>query len=134
MSAMTTDSAIRPLHTDQAPAAIGPYSQAVACGSLLFTSGQVGLDPKTGELVSGGFEAQARQVFANLTAVLTSAGCAWSDVIKAVVFLADMSDFPTLNRLYAETMGDHKPARSTVQVAGLPKGARVEIELVARKG
>ena len=124
--------AIVPRHTDAAPAAIGPYSQSVSIDSLLFTSGQVGLDPQTGELVPGGFEPQAHQVFANLTAVLASAGCGWNDVVKAVVFLADMSDFPTLNRIYAETMGAHKPARSTVQVAGLPKGARAEVELVAR--
>ena len=131
---MTSDraTAIVPHHTDRAPAAIGPYSQSVACGPLLFTSGQVGLHPATGELAAGGFEAQARQVFANLSEVLASAGCGWNDVLKAVVFLQDMADFPTLNRLYAEAMGDHKPARSTVQVAGLPKGALVEIELVAR--
>lgn len=131
MSSMQNE-AIVAHHTDAAPAAIGPYSQSISLGTLLFTSGQVGLDPKTADLVPGGFEAQTRQVFANLTAVLASAGCGWSDVLKAVVFLADMGDFPTLNRIYAETMGSHKPARSTVQVAGLPKGALVEIELVAR--
>jgi len=119
-------------HTDGAPAAIGPYSQAVSCGGFLFTSGQVGLDPQTGELVPGGFEPQARRVFANLEAVLASAGAAFADVVKATVYVQDMADFPQLNALYAAAMGDHRPARSTVQVAALPKGALVEIDLVAR--
>jgi 2-iminobutanoate/2-iminopropanoate deaminase len=120
-------------HTDGAPRAIGPYSQAVSVDGWLYTSGQVGLDPATAELVPGGFEAQARQVFQNLRQVLASAGCTFADVVKATVYLADMADFPTLNGIYAEAMGDHRPARSTVQVAGLPKGARVEIDLVARR-
>ena len=132
MSPTAPVSDIVPHHTDRAPAAIGPYSQSIACGPWLFSSGQVGLDPATGELVPGGSEPQARQVLANLSAVLASAGCGWSDVVKTVVFLADMADFPTLNGLYAEAMGEHKPARSTIEVAGLPKAARVEIELVAR--
>ena len=120
-------------HTDGAPRAIGPYSQAVSADGWLYTSGQVGIDPATGELVAGGFEAQARQVFANLRAVLAAAGCGFSDVIKATVYVADLADFPKLNAIYAEAMGDHRPARSTVQVAGLPKGALVEIDLVARR-
>jgi 2-iminobutanoate/2-iminopropanoate deaminase len=119
-------------HTDQAPAAIGPYAQAVTAGGFLFTSGQIPLDPATGEIVSGGFEAQARQVLANLRAVLTSAGCGFSDVVKATVYVADLADFPKLNTLYAEAMASHRPARSTVQVAALPKGALVEIDLIAR--
>lgn len=119
-------------HTDDAPAAIGPYSQAVSVDGWLFTSGQVGLDPSTGEVVEGGFEAQARQVLANLSAVLASAGCTFADVVKATVFVADMADFPVLNGIYAAAMGDHRPARSTVQAAGLPKNVRVEIDLVAR--
>lgn len=119
-------------HTDGAPAAIGPYSQAVSCGGFLFTSGQVGLDPRTGELVPGGFEPQARRVFANLEAVLASAGAAFADVVKATVYVQDMADFPQFNSIYAAAMGDHRPARSTVQVAALPKGALVEIDLVAR--
>jgi 2-iminobutanoate/2-iminopropanoate deaminase len=118
-------------HTDDAPAAIGPYSQAVSIDGWLYTSGQIGLDPKTGEMVAG-FEAQARQVLANLRAVLASAGCTFRDVVKATVYVADMADFPCLNGLYAEAMGDHRPARSTVQAACLPKNARVEIDLVAR--
>jgi 2-iminobutanoate/2-iminopropanoate deaminase len=121
---------IAPHHTDSAPKAIGPYSQAVSHRGIVYTSGQVGFDPLTGELREG-FEAQAKQVFANLEAVLASAGCSFSDVLKATVYLADMADFPVLNRIYAEAFGDHKPARSTTQAAGLPRGARVEIDLVA---
>jgi 2-iminobutanoate/2-iminopropanoate deaminase len=120
------------VHTDRAPAAIGPYSQAVAIAGWLYTSGQIALDPATGELVAGGFEPQARQVLANLQEVLESAGCTYSDVVKATVYVQDLGDFPKLNDLYAEAMGKHRPARSTVQAAALPKGALVEIDLVAR--
>jgi 2-iminobutanoate/2-iminopropanoate deaminase len=123
---------VRSHHTDQAPAAIGPYSQAISAGGFLFTSGQVALDPATGEIVEGGFDAQARQVMKNLRQVLASAGCTFDDVVKATIYVADLADFPCLNELYGEAMGDHRPARSTVQVAGLPKGALVEIDLVAR--
>jgi|CXWL01.1.fsa_nt_gi 2-iminobutanoate/2-iminopropanoate deaminase len=119
-------------HSDQAPAAIGPYSQAVGVGGWLYTAGQVGLDPATGNLVGSDFAAQARQVFANLDAVLATAGCGLGDVLKATVFITDFANFPTLNAIYAEAFGDHKPARSTVAVAALPKGALVEIDLVAR--
>jgi len=119
-------------HTDKAPEAIGPYSQSVEVDGWLYTSGQVGLDPATGELVPGGFEAQARQTLKNLRAVLASAGCTFANVVKATVYVADLADFPKLNALYGEAMGDHRPARSTVQVAGLPKSALVEIDLVAR--
>ena len=119
-------------HTDSAPKAIGPYSQAVSIDGWLYTSGQVAIDPATGDLVEGGFEAQARRVFENLRQVLASAGCGFADVVKATVYLADLGDFPQLNAIYAEAMGDHRPARSTVQVAALPKAARVEIDLVAR--
>ena len=119
-------------HTDKAPAAIGPYAQAVTAGGFLFTSGQIPLDPSSGEMVGGGFEAQARQVLANLKAVLDSAGCAFSDVVKATVYVSDLADFPKLNALYGEAMGGHRPARSTVQVAALPKGALVEIDLIAK--
>ncbi len=125
---------MRTHHTDGAPQAIGPYAQAVASGSWLYTSGQIGLDPASGELVAGGFEAQARQVLANLRAVLASGGCTPEDVVRATVYLTDLADFPRLNELYAEFVGAHRPARSTVQVAALPKGARVEIDLVARRG
>jgi 2-iminobutanoate/2-iminopropanoate deaminase len=119
-------------HTDSAPKAIGPYSQAVEVDGWLYTSGQVALDPASGEMVAGGFEAQAKQVLENLRHVLASAGCTFQNVIKAVVYVVDLADFPKLNALYAEAMGDHRPARSTVQVAGLPKGALVEIDLVAK--
>lgn len=119
-------------HTDQAPKAIGPYSQSVSVDGWLYTSGQVAIDPSTGDLVDGGFEAQARRVFENLRQVLASAGCSFTDVVKATVYVIDMGDFPKLNAIYAEAMGDHRPARSTVQVAALPKAAMVEIDLVAR--
>jgi len=118
--------------TDAAPQAIGPYSQAVSIDGWLFTSGQIALDPESGEMESGGFEAQARRVLSNLEKVLASAGCTFSDVTKATVYVTDLADFPKLNVLYGEAMGDHRPARSTVQVTALPKGAMVEIDLVAR--
>ena len=119
-------------HTSHAPEAIGPYSQAVSVDGWLFTSGQIGLDPESGEIVDGGFEAQARQVLDNLTAVLVSAGCTFQDVVKANIYVTDLANFPLLNELYGEAMGDHRPARSTVQVAALPKGVEVEIDFVAR--
>ncbi|HEV7505443.1 MAG TPA: RidA family protein [Thermoanaerobaculia bacterium] len=119
-------------HTDKAPQAIGPYSQSVEVDGWLYTSGQVGIDPATGELAPGGFEAQARQMLKNLAAVLASAGCTFANVVKTTVFVTDLKDFQALNTLYAEAMGAHRPARSTVQVAALPKGALVEMDLVAR--
>ena len=119
------------LHTDRAPKAIGPYSQAVRAGNLLYTSGQIPLDPETGELVTGSFEAMVRRVFDNLAAVLESGGASFRHVVKTTVFLKSMSDFAVLNGIYAEYFGDHKPARSTVAVAELPKGALVEVEMVA---
>jgi 2-iminobutanoate/2-iminopropanoate deaminase len=119
-------------HTDAAPAAIGPYSQAVSVDGWLYTSGQVAIIPGTGELAGSDFAVQARQVFANLRQVLAAGGCEPQHVVKATVYLQDMGDFPTLNEFYAEFMGTHRPARSTVEVAGLPKGALVEIDLVAR--
>lgn len=118
-------------HTDRAPKAIGPYSQATSAGGFLFTSGQIALDPGTGEVVEGGFEAQARQVLRNLGQVLESAGCSFQDVIKATIYVTDLASFPELNQLYGEALGAHRPARSTVQVAALPKGALLEIDLVA---
>jgi 2-iminobutanoate/2-iminopropanoate deaminase len=120
-------------HSGEAPAAIGPYSQAVGAGGWVYTAGQVGLDPATGELVAGGFEAQARQALRNLEAVLRAAGCTFSDVLKTTIYLVDFKDFVVLNALYAEAMGPHRPARSTVQAAALPKGALVEIDMVARQ-
>jgi 2-iminobutanoate/2-iminopropanoate deaminase len=123
---------VRYHHSDGAPAAIGPYSQAVEVGGWVYTSGQIGLDPATGELVEGGFDEQARRVLANLEAVLAASGCTFADVVKATVFVTDLADFATLNELYGEVMGSHRPARSTVQVAALPKGALVEIDLTAK--
>lgn len=119
-------------HTDRAPEAIGPYSQATSADGWLFTSGQIGIDPATGEIVEGGFEAQAKQVLINLSQVLANAGCTFSDVVKSTVYVSDMADFPVLNALYGEAMGAHRPARSTVQAGALPKGALVEIDLIAR--
>jgi 2-iminobutanoate/2-iminopropanoate deaminase len=117
--------------TDQAPKAIGPYSQAVKSNGILYTSGQIALDPATGNLVEGDFAAQARRVFENLKAVLAAGGSDFSHVLRATVFLQDMGDFQTLNAIYAEYFGEHKPARTTIQAAGLPKGCRVEIDLMA---
>lgn len=114
-----------------APAAIGPYSHAVRTGDLLFCSGQLPLDPATMKIVEGGIAAEARQVLANLKAVLAARSLGVDAVVKTTIFLADMADFPTVNPIYAEAFGDHKPARSTVQVAGLPLGARIEIEAIA---
>lgn len=120
-------------HTDRAPAAIGPYSQAVSAGGFVFTSGQIALDPESGEIVRGGFEAQAKQVLWNLEHVLESAGCSFQDVVKATIYVTDLGHFPRLNELYGEALGTHRPARSTVEVAALPKGALVEIDLVAAR-
>ncbi len=120
------------IHTDRAPSAIGPYSQAVSVDGWLYTSGQIALDPESGEMIDGDFEAQARRVLANLNHVLSAGGCSFSDVVKATIYVVDLDNFPQLNELYGEAMGDHRPARSTVEVAGLPKGALVEIDLVAR--
>jgi len=116
--------------TDSAPAAIGPYSQAVRMGGLLFTSGQIPLTP-AGELVAGGIEEQTRQVLANLQAVLAAEGATLADVVKTTVFLKDMNQFAAFNEVYASFFGDHKPARSTVEVARLPKDVFVEIEGIA---
>jgi 2-iminobutanoate/2-iminopropanoate deaminase len=117
--------------TTDAPAAIGPYSQAVKHHGILYTSGQIPLDPATGNLVEGDFATHTRRVFENLKAVLTEGGSDFSRVLKATVYLSDMANFPILNGIYAEYFGDHKPARSTVAVAQLPKGATVEIDLIA---
>lgn len=118
--------------TAEAPAAIGPYSQATIAGGFLFTAGQIPLDPTSGEIVAGDVVAQATQVLANLAAVLKAAGCGWGDVVKTTVFLTDMADFPRVNEVYAATLGAARPARSTVQVSALPRGVNVEIELVAK--
>lgn len=121
------------IHTDKAPAAVGPYSQAVRIGSLLFTSGQLGLVPETGALPEG-IEAQTIQSLKNIEAILSAAGYGKTDVIKTTVYIKNMNDFATVNKLYAEFFGDHKPARSCVEVARLPKDGLVEIEIIAGNG
>jgi 2-iminobutanoate/2-iminopropanoate deaminase len=130
----TQDSPARAVATTRAPGAIGPYTQGqvVKAGDLewLYTAGQVGLDPALGEIVPGGAAGEARQVMANLGAVLEAAGFRFADVVKSTIFLVDMADFQDVNRIYAEAMSGALPARSTVAVAALPRGARVEIELV----
>ena len=120
--------------TTGAPAAIGPYSQGIVSDSLLFCSGQAALDPESGTLVEGGIEPETERVMANLSAVLDAAGATWQDVVKTTVFLVDMGDFAAVNAIYGRFVGDPPPARSTVAVAALPKGARVEIEAVAQVG
>jgi 2-iminobutanoate/2-iminopropanoate deaminase len=117
--------------TDKAPAAVGPYSQAVRAGDFIFTAGQIPLDPATGHMVEGGIEAQTRQALTNLSAVLEAAGTALANVVKTTVFLTDIGEFKLMNSVYAEFFPDAPPARSAVQVAALPLGARVEIEAVA---
>jgi len=119
--------------TSGAPAAIGPYSQAIAVDGLLFCSGQLGLDPASGAIVEGGVEAQAERSLDNLTAVLDAAGLTWSDVVKTTIFLADIADFAAVNAVYGRFTPGPPPARSTVQVAALPKGGLVEIEAIARR-
>ena len=118
--------------TSGAPAAIGPYSQGIASGDLVFCSGQLGLDPVTGELVEG-VEAQAERALRNLAAVLDAAGCSWGDVVKTTVYLASIGDFGAVNGVYARYMADPPPARSTFAVGALPKGGLIEIEAIARR-
>ena len=119
------------INSDQAPKAIGPYSQAIRAGNVIYTSGQIALDPATGALVEGDFAAQAHRVFENLNAVLAAGGATFSNVAKATVYLTDLANFVTLNEIYASYFGATKPARSTIGVAQLPKGGLVEIDLIA---
>jgi 2-iminobutanoate/2-iminopropanoate deaminase len=121
-----------PVHTDQAPEAIGPYSQAVQVDGWVFCSGQIPIDPTTGELVEGDIQAQTDQVLKNLSAVLRQAGGSLSNVVKTTVFLADMGDFAAMNEVYGRHFGDHRPARAAVAVRTLPKNVDVEIEAMAR--
>lgn len=123
----------QPIQTGGAPAPVGPYSQAIRSGELVFCSGQVGLDPLTGELVEGGVEPQAERSLRNLQAVLDAAGLTFDDVVKTTIFLADVADFAAVNAVYGRQMPDPAPARSTVGVGGLPKGALVEIEMIAHR-
>lgn len=124
----------RIVNSDSAPAAIGPYSQGVIAGGFLYTAGQIPLDPVTKQVVEGDIVAQTRRVMDNLQAVLAAAGASWRDVVKTTVYLQDMGDFPRMNEVYSTVMGEARPARSTVQVAALPRGVLVEIDLVAHLG
>lgn len=122
---------IEVVHTDKAPDAIGPYEQAIKANGFVYTAGQIGLEPGTGELVSGGLEAQARRVLDNVTAVLEAAGTSWGQAVKTTIYLTDMADLAAVNTIYESYLGGSKPARTTVAVAGLPKGALVEVDVVA---
>ena len=121
------------INTTSAPAPIGPYNQAVQFGNMLFISGQIALDPSTGELVKGDVQAEARQVMKNLSAILSAAGMDFSNVLKSSIFLMDMGQFAQVNEVYGSYFGDDAPARETIQVAGLPKGVKVEISMVAAR-
>ena len=121
----------RIVHTDKAPAAIGPYSQAVVANGFLFTAGQIALDPASGQVIDGDVVAQTERVLGNLKAVLEAGGATLDDVVKTTVFLSDMADFPRMNEVYARAFGKSRPARSTIQAAGLPRCVMVEIEAVA---
>jgi 2-iminobutanoate/2-iminopropanoate deaminase len=124
----------RIIRTEHAPEAIGPYSQAIVAGGVLYTAGQIALDPVTGQVVEGDVVAQTQRVMANLQAILDAAGATWAHVVKTTVYLQDMGDFPRMNEVYAAALGEARPTRSTVQVAGLPRGVLVEIDLVAHLG
>lgn len=128
-------SRIKPVHSDDAPKAIGPYSQAVSAGNFTFVSGQIGMDPRTGNIVEGGIREQTSQVLNNLRAILVTAGLSTKDVVKAEVYLRDMNDFAVMNEVYAASFsGDTKPARAAVQVARLPRDVLVEISCIAYRG
>ena len=118
------------VHTDKAPAAIGPYSQGIVANGFLYTAGQIAIDPATGQVMQGNIGAQTERVMSNLAAVLATVNATWKDVVKTTIFLQDMSDFPTVNEVYGRALGDARPARSTVQVAGLPRSVLVEIEAI----
>jgi len=125
-------SSITVIHSEQAPKAVGPYSQAMVSDGVLYASGQIGLLPSEGRLAGDDVATQARQVTANLTAVLGEAGASVTDIVKVNIFLTNMDDFPCVNEIYAGWLGDHRPARATVAVAALPLGAKVEMDLIAR--
>ena len=123
---------LKAVRTEKAPGAIGPYSQGIVASGFLFTAGQIAIDPATNQVVEGDVRVQTEQVLRNLSEVLSAAGCSWRHVVKTTVFLHDMNDFPAVNETYARVLGDaNKPARSTVQVAGLPRGVLVEIDAIA---
>ena len=117
--------------TDEAPAAIGPYSQGIVANGFLFSAGQIALDPATGQLIDGDISAQTERVMRNLAAVLSAAGLGWRDVIKTTVYLHDMTDFPVVNEIYGRSLGEARPARSTIQVTALPRGGLIEVDLIA---
>jgi 2-iminobutanoate/2-iminopropanoate deaminase len=122
---------LKQISTPHAPSAIGPYSQGIVANGFLFTAGQIALDPATGKIVDGGIVEQTERVMENLQQVLKAAGVSWGEVVKTTVYLHDLSVFPTVNEIYGKWLGDARPARSTVQVPGLPRGALVEIDAVA---
>jgi 2-iminobutanoate/2-iminopropanoate deaminase len=124
---------LKKITTDKAPSAIGPYSQGIVVNGFLFTAGQIPLDP-AGKIVEGGIVEQTEQVMRNLQAVLRAAGATWGDVVKTTVYLQDLAHFPTVNEVYGKSLGDARPARSTVQVSALPRGALVEIDAIAAVG
>lgn len=124
---------MKKIETEKAPKAIGPYSQAVVVGELVFCSGQIALEPRSGEMVAGGIEEQTKQIFKNIEAVLAAAGTGLGKVVSVTVYLKSMADFPKMNAVYAEIFGDHKPARATVGVSELPKNALIEMACVATK-
>jgi 2-iminobutanoate/2-iminopropanoate deaminase len=121
---------VKTVHTNAAPAAIGPYSQGIVANGFLFTAGQIAIDPATGQIVTGDVAKQTERVMANLAAVLATVNATWQDVVKTTVFLHDMGDFPVVNEVYGKALGEARPARSTVQVSALPRGVLVEIEAV----
>jgi 2-iminobutanoate/2-iminopropanoate deaminase len=125
---------VRAVETARAPAAIGPYSQAILAGDFLYLAGQIAMDPESGEMVGGGIQAETRQVMENLAAVLEAAGMSFRDVVQTQVFMVDLSEFSTMNEVYGSFLSEPYPARATVQVAALPRGARVEIQMVAVRG
>ena len=120
------------VRTDQAPSAIGPYSQGIIANGFLYTAGQIAIDPASGQVITGDVKAQTERVMKNLSAVLSAAGATWKDVVKTTVYLHDMSHFPIVNEVYGAALGDSRPARSTVQVAGLPRGVLIEIDAIAK--
>ncbi len=121
----------QPIHSDDAPKAIGPYSQAIRAGNLVFLSGQIPLDPDTGKMVEGDIRVQIERVMHNLAAVLAVSGLSFASVVKSTIYVVDLNDYATVNEVYGERFRENPPARSTVQVAALPRGARVEIDLIA---
>lgn len=125
---------LRRVHTEEAPAAIGPYSQGIVIGDLVFTAGQIPLDPATMQVVEGDIAVQTDRALRNLSAILETAGASLSSVVKTTVFLEDMNEFTAMNEVYARWFGDHRPARSAVEVARLPKDVKIEIEAIARVG